>query len=797
MKLQLKHFNILILFAFTLASMTVFAQVPTRVQNGAGKITVNSDGSITITPAAGKVTTIGGFSAAANTMIVAAVFAGNNGQKIAAAIDVLPAAGGTVDARSLPSGTLSGFTIDKPTVLLLGDATLTLGTAQTITVSKNLVVLGQRNASKVLAANGRAIFTLTDTFVASGESSIVLDGATFDGGEQAGSRLLDASALSVTSSFNESKFLLNNCVIQKFRSMAILLPVSFYYSAITHCWFRNNFGGSVLTGRFADILYDDDVFFNPGASPHITTYGSSTRIVNTDFIPAAASTGEDVLIKAGLSYGDGYIWINGCKFGPELETVSRYKIRVQADDPAYVVPTVHLVDNQFFGIAGQTAIDLETPIQGWIVQGNTFKGFQNIFRDAQPLTSALESSNSVFLNNSVEPEANDIISPNYFINGGRGFRYIQPLGHATLQSTTTQPRDNETPQLTNRLQVSEALDNTTFWNLIGGGSVAVGQLDPYGTTRATLLTRAGAVGSESLYSAPISTLNLGQTLYMKLWAKRSTLTTVTFSLYDMTTGGVVSQPVLPLDTNWRQFLIPVNGLDITHNYRVQIYPGTVNQVAGSIYLFGLQVSDHNSDYIPTAGAAFVDSTAGNRFEKRAIFASGLYASGDSIYDASRTFALQVKNKALNKFIEVGYSDALDGGVITSGQYAVANKNTYINPNGAFLRVGSAVAPAYPLDVDGGFRATGNILFSKTVTPAGVTGAQTINSPTGSVNFAAGDTSLVVTDSYIGVGSIIQCTVGTNDATMKGAQCVAGSGFLTIYPNATPTGETRVNFSLTN
>ncbi len=93
--------------------------------------------------------------------------------------------------------------------------------------------------------------------------------------------------------------------------------------------------------------------------------------------------------------------------------------------------------------------------------------------------------------------------------------------------------------------------------------------------------------------------------------------------------------------------------------------------------------------------------------------------------------------------------------------------------------------------------TGNLLLSKTVTAAATTGAQTINKTTGSVNFVAGGTSLVVTNSLVATTSIIQLTVGANDTTMKSAAYVPGTGSFTIYPNAAPTAETRVDFTVTN
>lgn len=92
---------------------------------------------------------------------------------------------------------------------------------------------------------------------------------------------------------------------------------------------------------------------------------------------------------------------------------------------------------------------------------------------------------------------------------------------------------------------------------------------------------------------------------------------------------------------------------------------------------------------------------------------------------------------------------------------------------------------------------GNVVLPKTVTAGGTTGAQTINKVTGSVNFSAAATSLVVTNSYVTTSSIIIATVATNDTTMKSVAVVAGAGSFTIYANAAATAETRVNFIVTN
>lgn len=88
-------------------------------------------------------------------------------------------------------------------------------------------------------------------------------------------------------------------------------------------------------------------------------------------------------------------------------------------------------------------------------------------------------------------------------------------------------------------------------------------------------------------------------------------------------------------------------------------------------------------------------------------------------------------------------------------------------------------------------------LDKTIISAGTTGPQTINKNAGSVNFAANDTSLVVTNSLVNANSVIIATVATNDTNMQSVQAVASSGSFTLYPDTIPAAETRVNFIVIN
>lgn len=100
-------------------------------------------------------------------------------------------------------------------------------------------------------------------------------------------------------------------------------------------------------------------------------------------------------------------------------------------------------------------------------------------------------------------------------------------------------------------------------------------------------------------------------------------------------------------------------------------------------------------------------------------------------------------------------------------------------------------------IDGAVQFYTRVRMSGTVTAGGTTGAQTINKPSGTVNFAAGATTLVVTDNLVTTDSIISCVVMANDATAIIKNVVPASGSFTIRLNAAATAETKVGFIVVN
>jgi hypothetical protein len=116
-------------------------------------------------------------------------------------------------------------------------------------------------------------------------------------------------------------------------------------------------------------------------------------------------------------------------------------------------------------------------------------------------------------------------------------------------------------------------------------------------------------------------------------------------------------------------------------------------------------------------------------------------------------------------------------------------------------VGSGVKAIMDLQLAGASRlrveSSGKTTFFATNTAAGTTGAQTINRPSGTVNFAAGATSLVVTNNLCTTASLVFATIRTNDATAVIKNVVPAAGSFTITLNAAATAETSVGFFIIN
>lgn len=93
--------------------------------------------------------------------------------------------------------------------------------------------------------------------------------------------------------------------------------------------------------------------------------------------------------------------------------------------------------------------------------------------------------------------------------------------------------------------------------------------------------------------------------------------------------------------------------------------------------------------------------------------------------------------------------------------------------------------------------SGKLTLSATNTAGGTTGNQTINKPSGSVNMAAGASTLTVTNSLVATTSVVLAVVQTADATALLKNVVPGSGSFVINLNANATAETKIGFVVFN
>ncbi|MFN9112538.1 MAG: hypothetical protein ACK5XN_20925, partial [Bacteroidota bacterium] len=139
--------------------------------------------------------------------------------------------------------------------------------------------------------------------------------------------------------------------------------------------------------------------------------------------------------------------------------------------------------------------------------------------------------------------------------------------------------------------------------------------------------------------------------------------------------------------------------------------------------------------------------------------------------------------------------SIGGTIITSltlpsAKLQVRGSNTSSGTN-ALLVQNSTPSDIYKIENDG------KISYLATNTAAGTTGAQTINRPSGTVNFAAGATSLVVTNSLCTTASIVLPVIRTNDATAQIKNVVPAAGSFTINLSAAATAETSVGFFIIN
>lgn len=188
------------------------------------------------------------------------------------------------------------------------------------------------------------------------------------------------------------------------------------------------------------------------------------------------------------------------------------------------------------------------------------------------------------------------------------------------------------------------------------------------------------------------------------------------------------------------------------------------------------------------------STASGAFLTINKSSSPVYAfAGNSLAVASVVSMIHTLNASSGMQMEVSISPTIT-------QTGAAGYNgLLVNPTES--SIGSGIRRIADFQLGGttmfAFESSGNFVVNKTITPAGTTGARTINKAAGTVNFDIGATSLVVTNSLVTASSIILPIMRTNDATFTVKCIVAGAGSFTIFGTTAATAETSVGFLVLN
>jgi hypothetical protein len=171
------------------------------------------------------------------------------------------------------------------------------------------------------------------------------------------------------------------------------------------------------------------------------------------------------------------------------------------------------------------------------------------------------------------------------------------------------------------------------------------------------------------------------------------------------------------------------------------------------------------------------------------------------------YAGWITHKASSTYIGVvGYGSNTDGTSKQLGGYftlaPVAAGSTPTFTSAALMCDNSATVDPIFVARDNGTPVFtigdgGKITIDNTITPGGTTGARTINKASGTVNFAAGATTLVVTNSLVTTSSIVMAVVRTGDLTAYIKNVIPIAGSFTITLGVAATAETSVGFMVIN
>lgn len=291
----------------------------------------------------------------------------------------------------------------------------------------------------------------------------------------------------------------------------------------------------------------------------------------------------------------------------------------------------------------------------------------------------------------------------------------------------------------------------------GGGSGTVTSVT--GTTNRILITGTPTV-------API--INISPN-----YIGQNTITTVG----NLTTG------------SWGATIIPINKGG-TGTATPALVPGTNITITGAWPNQTISATGGGGGGI-TNGATLSEITIGDSGGN--IVGSGLFSStlGNQDFGGTSTTGATRTLRALGFAADVGFDIVPKG----AGGFTITGGAGNFSFSGSDFT--ATTTDDITLDATDDLSLFGDVKVERVITAAGTTGARTINATSGTVNFAAGATSLVVTNSLVTTTSLVFPVVRTNDATSEIKSIVCASGSFTINLRSAATAETSVGFFVIN
>jgi hypothetical protein len=300
-----------------------------------------------------------------------------------------------------------------------------------------------------------------------------------------------------------------------------------------------------------------------------------------------------------------------------------------------------------------SAIAILTPVSRILYSANYFQGYPIGVDDSAIITEGTRDTGG----RGVFDDTNRMTGPlgmafREFKMGGRGMAVVQVGACSAGLYFDGQARRNETPEVRNRITVDS--EDFTKWGNVGSIGITAGQTDPWGTSRATILQRAGgtqitngvwpAQGLGEALTVALNTANIKGNGFLSFWAKQGGTvpsTTLNVSIFNDGNGNVMLDEQVALGANWKRHTLPFVYDASLGAVSLNISPGGFDACKATVVVTGFQVDDYAGDYVPvhyvlSTDTSFVDARLGNRYERDVGFAGLLRLEPNG--DAAPTIA---------------------------------------------------------------------------------------------------------------------------------------------------------------